>query len=144
MRGYPSFNFPEFHRITALLRSEGFEVISPAEMDEEHGIAEAAQSSATGDESVLPQTNGQILARDVKVVLDDVDGIIFMKGWEKSRGAQLEMFCGLMRHRQDKNEFSLRLWREGALGFELVPLDAFEAWEKLTKHIAPYLVGKVT
>jgi hypothetical protein len=99
MRGYPQFNFPAFHRIAAALRAEGMNIISPAEVDEQHGIASHAVASDNGDEKVLPQSAGTILSRDVKVVLDDVDGIIFMNGWENSRGALLEATTGLISKR---------------------------------------------
>jgi len=39
MSGIPQFNFPEFYRVTKLLRERHrLEVFSPAELDAQHGV----------------------------------------------------------------------------------------------------------
>jgi hypothetical protein len=97
MSGIPAFNFPEFKRVTALLRSCGWEVISPAEEDHKEGIGAAAEASPDGDPTGMPITWGSFLARDVKLIADGgIQGIVFLKGWEKSRGARLEASVGLL------------------------------------------------
>ncbi len=36
-----------------------------------------------------------MLARDMKIIADEIDGIIFLPKWEASRGACLEGYVGL-------------------------------------------------
>jgi hypothetical protein len=98
MSGYPQFNFPAFLAAAHDLRNEGWDIVSPAEMDSEAVQQEALAS----DDGVLVggkiagETWGEILSRDVRVVADDVKGIVFLPNWEKSRGARLEAFVGLL------------------------------------------------
>ncbi len=93
MSGIPDFNFPEFKRMTALLRSQGWEIISPAEQDEERGISHNAE----GDPSKLKETWGDILAYDVKLIADGgLDAIVFLPNWSNSKGAKLEATVGLL------------------------------------------------
>ena len=76
MQGYPEFNYPLFHEVTAALRESGFEIVSPAEMD-------AADNG---------ETREQRLARDVIVIADPtVEGLAVLPGWRRSRGAVLEI-----------------------------------------------------
>lgn len=96
MSGYPQFNFPLFISAAADLRARGYEIVSPAELDAENGIDKEAMASTDGDASRLSQTWGDMLARDVKIVADQVDGIILLPGWEKSRGARLETFVAVL------------------------------------------------
>ena len=98
MTGYEQFNFPAFHTAALNLRTRGLNIISPAEMDAESDIAEKAMASTTGDlvDANIKETWGDLLARDVKLIADGVDGIIFLPGWEQSRGARLEAFVGLL------------------------------------------------
>lgn len=99
MSGVPQFNIPKFDTIATKLRADGFTVISPAELDSPLMRARALQS-ADGDlrklEKDTNETWGEVLARDVKLVADGIDGIVFMEDWEKSRGARLEAFVGLL------------------------------------------------
>jgi len=99
MTGYPQFNFPLFHKAAAELRAEGLEVHSPAEADS-LAVQTAAMASKDGtldaNGKIAGETWGDILAKDVKVVADHVQGIVFLPGWEKSRGARLEAFVGLL------------------------------------------------
>ena len=114
MTGYRQFNFPAFHEAAIAVRAMGFEVISPAEMDEESDVAEKAMCSVSGDlvAAGITETWGDLLARDVKIVSDEVDGICLLPGWEDSRGARLEAFVGIL---CDKNFY---MYRHGAV-FEI-------------------------
>lgn len=98
MTGIPQFNFPAFREAAEHLREQGIEVISPAELDGP-GIAAAAEVSADGalpdGTKICGQTYGDMLGRDVKIVIDEVSGLILLPGWEKSRGARIECFVGL-------------------------------------------------
>jgi hypothetical protein len=100
MTGLPQFNIPNFERVTAALRSLGHEVISPAEEDSPE-VQVAGRASPDGsfdaDGKLAGETWGDMLARDVKIIADHkVDAIFLMEGWERSRGARLEAFIGLL------------------------------------------------
>jgi Domain of unknown function (DUF4406) len=114
MSGYPQFNFPAFTEAAANLRKQGFEVISPAEMDESLGIAGAALASKAGDPNDIPNTWGDLLARDVKLLADGgIEGIVFLQGWEASRGARLEATVGLLQKNFTFFEYFPGLGNEG-------------------------------
>ena len=112
MTGIPQFNFPAFDVAAASLRSFGYEVVSPVELDDEESRA-AALSNETGDpyayEDDTNETWGDLLSRDVKLIADEVDAVICLPGWEKSKGARLEVFvartCG-------KPVYSYEAWFE--------------------------------
>lgn len=95
MSGIPKFNFPAFYAAAEDLRNAGHDIISPAELDDtEHaGEAMASESGVITDSSA---TWGECLGRDVRIVADECDGIVFLPGWQKSRGARLEAFVGLL------------------------------------------------
>jgi hypothetical protein len=97
MTGIPQFNFPAFYAGAAALRNAGFDVVSPAEMDKESGVADESMASATGDIKEISQTWGDLLARDVKLLADTgIQGIVFLPDWQRSRGAKLEATVGLL------------------------------------------------
>lgn len=99
MSGIPQFNFPLFKRASAQLRAAGYDVVSPHEMDPPDQQA-AAWASPDGKLDTVGKlagyTWGETLARDVKIVADQVQGLILLPGWDKSRGARLEAFVGLL------------------------------------------------
>jgi hypothetical protein len=96
MTNVPQYNFPLFIRAAEVLRHQGFDVVSPAEMDEQLGIAGDALASVDG-KSPLTMTWGDLLSRDVKVIADGgIEGIVFLPGWHASRGARLEATVGLL------------------------------------------------
>lgn len=98
MSGLPQFNFPAFYAAAKVLRDTGLEIVSPAELDDAEDKG-AAMSSPDGDpdnRAIVKKTWGDFLARDVKLIADQCDGIIFLPGWEKSRGARLEAFTALL------------------------------------------------
>jgi len=98
MTGYPQFNIPAFERQTRRLRAAGFEVVSPVERDSP-AVQEAARASKDGalvNDQIAGETWGQILARDVMIVADEVQGIVALPRWEKSKGARLEIFVALL------------------------------------------------
>lgn len=103
MSNVPQFNFPLFTEATANLRSAGWNIVSPHEEDAPE-VQAAAWASPDG--KVAPggkiggKTWGDMLAGDVKLIADDVAGIIFLPDWVRSRGAQLEAFTGLLCSRE--------------------------------------------
>lgn len=90
MSGLLHANIPMFDRVARILRDDGYTIVSPAELDDP---AVRADSVAGADQSRLW---GEFLARDVRIVADQVQGLILLPGWERSRGARLETFVGLM------------------------------------------------
>jgi hypothetical protein len=92
MSGLPQSNVPMFNRVATSLRAQGFDVVSPAELD----AVEDRKSKKTW---------GDFLSRDVKVLADGgITGIIFLPGWEDSDGARLEATLGLLK------KFSFMRW----------------------------------
>ncbi|MDE2107523.1 MAG: DUF4406 domain-containing protein [Patescibacteria group bacterium] len=96
MSGIPQCNFPRFDYAAALLRSKGFVVISPAELDDD-ADRKAALASADGYPSESPHTWGQYLGRDIQIIADRATGIILLDDWWESAGARLEAYAGLLR-----------------------------------------------
>ena len=97
MSWVPQFNVPLFDRATKELRANGFDVFSPAELDSDE-VRAAALKSKDGDPADVTsiKTWGDMLARDVKLIADEVGCIVFLDGWEDSRGSRLEAFVGLL------------------------------------------------
>lgn len=74
MTGYPDHNFPAFESAANRLRLIGHDVVSPHELD--------------------PSTNKQwadYLRADLLAMLERCDAVATLHGWEKSRGATLEV-----------------------------------------------------
>lgn len=100
MSGVPQCNFPMFKRVAHALRIQEFDIVSPAELDD---AADAAAALASEDGSTSAKRWVEFLARDVRIVGAEVNGIIFLPDWERSRGARLEATVGLLR--QDAFQF---------------------------------------
>lgn len=96
MRGLPEFNFPAFHAAAATLRDMGYEVFSPAEQDEKRWGADA--TAGIRDERSLDERLGlpsggalrRCLSDDFNYIVNEAEGIAFLKGWERSSGALAE------------------------------------------------------
>ena len=90
MRGYPSYNFPAFDRARDLLASQGFIVISPADMDRLYeGWGEAPPEGI----EFTPDECARFIRRDLEVLLTltpEIDAIYMLRGWETSKGARAE------------------------------------------------------
>lgn len=104
MSGIPQFNFPAFEEAAVVLRRLGFEITSPAEMDKARNPEAYELARRSPDGKWQPDVTGgltwaQILAGDIVIVSDQVDGVVLMPGWEKSSGARLETFVGLLRNK---------------------------------------------
>lgn len=72
MTGLPDLNFPAFNRAAAILRAAGYEAINPAEIN---------------PDGATPWQ--ECMFRDLRE-LDTCDGILMLRGWENSPGAQIE------------------------------------------------------
>lgn len=98
MSGIPQFNYPLFDKSAARLRERGLEIVSPAELDD---AATRAHAMASLDgKGTGPNTWGDFLARDVKIVADQVQGVILLPRWYTSRGAKLEAYVGILCHHE--------------------------------------------
>jgi Domain of unknown function (DUF4406) len=105
MSDIPGYNFPAFEEATAQLRGMGYEVISPAEEDQKRNPVAYEIARKSPDGKWNPTDTGgltwaQILSKDVVIVADKVDGVVLLPGWEKSSGARLEAFVGLLRKKR--------------------------------------------
>lgn len=97
MSNIPQFNFPWFDKVATALRAQGATIVSPAEMDEPE-VREAAMASPDGrpDERTSGgKTWGDFLARDLKLIADQVDGVLLMPNWLGSKGARQEAFTAI-------------------------------------------------
>jgi hypothetical protein len=74
MSGLPEMNFPMFNAAAAGLRRLGYTVFNPAETD-------------GGDTS---QSYAHYMRKDIEALLS-VDAVVVLPGWQKSRGAILEV-----------------------------------------------------
>lgn len=72
MSGYENHNFPVFWEAAALLRSRGFNVISPAEINPDASMEW-----------------GDCMRADIAALVT-CDAVQLLPGWEKSEGATLE------------------------------------------------------
>ena len=73
MGGLPQHNFPAFHAHAAQLRAAGFDVVNPADLNRDPGTSW-----------------GDCLRVDIRE-LCGCDAIALMPGWERSKGANLEL-----------------------------------------------------
>jgi hypothetical protein len=95
MTGIPAFNIPAFDAAATRLRDLGYEVFSPAELDnpETRAVAIASPDGAPGSGSANGESWADFLARDVKLIGGgSVEGVVVLPGWSRSRGARLETF----------------------------------------------------
>jgi len=83
MSGIPDFNFPAFRRAASVLRVGGFEVFDPSEQGEGDGDVTTGTTSE--------QTWREFLADDLRWIMQNADALVMLEGWERSRGATLEV-----------------------------------------------------
>jgi hypothetical protein len=80
-------NFAEFDKAAKMLRSRGYEVVSPAEMDRALGY--------TGEQAENEKPSSlyrkHVLLMDIQTIFLHCDGVASMAGWNTSSGAILEV-----------------------------------------------------
>jgi hypothetical protein len=80
MTGITAYNFPEFARVTGLLRKAGYKVISPAEVEVAMGF---------DPENDVAQGYMVYMDRDCKLI-DKCGGLALLDGWRDSEGSVCE------------------------------------------------------
>ena len=78
MSGHAEYNFPLFNRVARLLREQGYEVFNPAE-------------NKDGD---TRQPRSFYMRLDIPALLES-EGVVVLPGWERSRGASLEIWLAI-------------------------------------------------
>lgn len=76
MRGYPDLNYPEFHRIAAILRGKGHYVFNPAEWWDDDDLKNFPIRKAFRDYA--------------EFITMKADTIVLLQGWSASKGAKAE------------------------------------------------------
>lgn len=128
MSGLKNFNFPYFDNVAANLRGAGYEVVSPAELDDPAFRKRVMAEHITGHESDLLGAWGDCLARDVKLITDGgIEGIVLLHNWYKSRGAKLEAYVGLL------NKLKFGLYSPQEIGM-VIPVPASWVMEQIKEH----------
>ena len=99
MRDIPEFNFPAFYAAADNLRSQGHEVFSPAERDNDRHGVDISKGNATGDEAQATKEHGfnlrEALGIDLAWICAHAEAIAVLPGWEKSKGATAEHAAGV-------------------------------------------------
>lgn len=95
MRGIPYFNFHAFDAARDKLEAEGWQVISPADIDRENGFdaMQCPLKTDWNDLTDLPITREACFDRDIEAIRNKCDAIYMLKGWQGSTGAQAEYWC---------------------------------------------------
>lgn len=99
MSNIPQFNIPKFLATAQELREDGWDIQLPADLDKPESIEILMRSpdgKLVAGKTDEGRTWGEYLADDVKLIADNVQGLIFMEGWENSRGAKLEAVVGVL------------------------------------------------
>jgi hypothetical protein len=92
MTGIPGFNYRAFDEARDVLRSHGWKVISPADLDRQN--LKMDFSTMTGNEDLSPWR--QKFARQDMEALLKVERLFVLEGWEQSTGARNEMTMAAM------------------------------------------------
>lgn len=102
MTGIENYNWPAFEEAAAMLRRWGYEVVSPTEIDEEMDavIVSRLTDGTVWNVRTTPSFDyDSVLATDLKHV-ENSDAIYLLQGWQKSKGARMELEtalrCGLV------------------------------------------------
>lgn len=111
MRGYPRYNFDAFFAAEKEVHDLGFDIINPARIDIQNGF-----DPDTPQDALTPQMMSDFIRWDVDAILNRVDAIYMLRGWEASTGANAEIalarWMGLeiiYQHKEDVLEEALRI-----------------------------------
>lgn len=85
MTGVPLSNFPAFREAATRLRAAGYDVLSPAELDELAGYY-------PDEAGTKPADYGKLLLRDLTLIVSErPTKIVLLDGWRRSYGARAEV-----------------------------------------------------
>lgn len=87
MTGLPEHNWPAFRHWTRLLRSVGYDVVSPVELVEKW---RDQSKPFTRDDYHRAMREG------IGAIIDGVDAVAYLDGWNRSRGALCEVHVAQM------------------------------------------------
>lgn len=132
MRGIPQSNFPAFDAAANELRRRGYEVFNPAENDRACGL--------NGFETNITKAQFNAMFRWDLARVSESDLIVFLPGWEKSKGAGIERavahYLGIMCYDWILEE---RLWR-------MIPQEPYEEptilWQKKSPNTQTLGIGR--
>jgi hypothetical protein len=91
MSGHYGFNFRAFDDAERELKTQGWSVINPAQMDRDLGFDPFKHKA---DAAFLADA----MRRDVDAIIDRADAIALLPGWEKSTGATAEYALEKWKH----------------------------------------------
>ena len=91
MTGLPKLNYPKFRRVTARLRCQGWDVVSPVEIGETMGLR--GDSPDKQDAALLRH----VIDAELRA-LRSCDAIYLMDGWERSKGTLQELIIAVSYH----------------------------------------------
>ena len=91
MRAIPHYNFPDFDATAADLRAQGHDVVSPTDIDREHGF-DAMTLPPDSDWNAFPPglTFEIVMERDLAAVRT-CEGLVLLPGWQHSVGTNMEL-----------------------------------------------------
>ena len=81
MTGYKDFNFPMFDTWEKILKSRGYDVVNPANIDRKYGLEKVLNDKNTFDAMINEELEE----------LGKCDTIFLLNGWEKSKGTRREL-----------------------------------------------------
>lgn len=87
MRGYEEFNFPAFVNGAKELRSQGYLVYNPAEVELKAGFDPKTGLYADGHTVTIRE----LIMDDLVWICQFADKVVVLPGWEQSKGAQAEV-----------------------------------------------------
>ncbi len=90
MTGIKDYNFPAFDAAEEDLKKRGFDPISPASMDREAGFDPATDGEFEG-------AIEDIINRDLDAIVNKVDALALLPGWEESTGTNAEIGVAVWR-----------------------------------------------
>lgn len=137
MSGLPQYNYPAFLDAAKTLREHGYFIYNPAELDSDE-MQKVALQCPTGKEyqeicgkmGIKFETWGEVLARDVQIIIDKAEGMVFLPGWTQSKGARLEAFASLV-----KPDFQYWFYTNDENGFRLMGLSRQQVMDAIFANV---------